>query len=147
MGAETLLMSTGRSLKRISRQPMGFQLPLRVTKVYEVEDGTSIPGAFRQAMTETTEDSLVAVVVYGVVVVLDPLSDPDLLLRDVLRLQGCFGAVIGPRSTKELDLQLDNLCSELRKTQLLLDELRQQLVSRAAELNDELGNSLRRLPY
>jgi hypothetical protein len=88
------------------------------------------------------KNQFVAIILYGVVVLVGPGSDPHLLLRDVLMLRWCSGAIVGPEASAEPDSQLVSLSQQLSEARHRIYKLETQLVQRQAEINRGISNPI-----
>lgn len=136
-----------------------YFLPENVHGVWVIGlPGWGVTGALGLARTKSVEDGcLIAIQVYGVLVLVGPISDPELLLRDVLELQQCADAVVGPRSAPQPDAELASLVEkyseaklflaklqdsgeELAEAEWLIRDLESQIRVCLADFNEGLGN-------
>lgn len=133
-----------------------YFLPEDVHGVWVIRlPGWGIPGAFNLARNKAKEDGcLIAIEVYGVLVLVGPKSDSELLLRDVLELQPYPDAIVGPTSAIELDAELTDLVRQyveaqnvgsdseekIEESEQLVQALESQIRRRLADVNESLGN-------
>ena len=128
-------------LKRLSDiQLYGF--PENIKEIYAPSGIGTLIDVFNEARSLSTREHPVVVSVYDQDIIVDPDSDPELLLRDLHRFQSYDGMIIGPRSITKLTLRQRFHDWKVRRAHYRLHRLRANAEASETRVNRRIGNPI-----